>query len=171
MTTDIAPSQRPRPHDHHEKGKTMLRNERPQPYSFPANSGRIQDCPVCGSDEVGTNQGVTIGPDCIHLPAECGECESTWREVFTLNLIDDVRVSDKYKKQQETRAAYTRETLQRAYVMYESGCTHLAVTKETGLDLETAEWISSRQLDGLGLPPASPGEVAGAQIGDELQGG
>jgi hypothetical protein len=47
---------------------------------------------------------------------------------------------------------HSRESLQRAYDMYEQGATHFSVTKETGLDRETAEWISNRQLNGLGLP-------------------
>jgi len=49
--------------------------------------------------------------------------------------------------------------------MYEEGYTHFAVMEETGLNHETAEWISNRQLAGLGLPPDQPTTLTDA---DEL---
>jgi hypothetical protein len=60
-------------------------------------------------------------------------------------------------------AAYSRESLQRAYDLYEAGYTHFAVMEETGLDKETAEWISNRQLAGLGLPPDQPTTLSDAE--------
>jgi hypothetical protein len=129
----------------------MVRNERPETYFFPRNSGMLESGPVCLSPRVGSYQGVTIEDDCLHLAGECDECKSTWREVFTLTLFEDVRVSDIYKKQEETRATYSHESLLRAYQMYEEGSTHFAVMQETGLDRESAKWIARRQLAGLGL--------------------
>lgn len=134
----------------------MFINKNPMPYSFPPNSGQLETCPVCGHDDVGSYRGALPERDCLTLRAQCNVCESTWQEVYTLTLVEDIRVSDKYRKQQELKASYSRETMERAYELYELGYTHPAVMQETGLDLDTAKWISDRQLLELGLPPREP---------------
>jgi hypothetical protein len=58
-----------------------------------------------------------------------------------------------------TTDTYSQESLERAYEMYEAGCTHFAVVQATGVDRQTAEWVSSRQLAGLGLPSAASEQV------------
>jgi hypothetical protein len=67
------------------------------------------------------------------------------------NLAGDaVSASDKHTPPEHTGGSNSWQALQRAYQMYEQGSTHFAVMSETGLDRETAEWISKRQSAGLG---------------------
>ncbi len=79
-----------------------------------------------------------------------------------------VGASDEHKPPEHTRDPYSQQTLQRAYQMFEQGSTHVAVMNETGLDRETAEWISDRQLAGLGLPPIEPVTIVDSKPGDDL---
>jgi hypothetical protein len=68
--------------------------------------------------------------------------------------VQDRLAADTEVRHKEAALSYSQESLQHAYEMYEQGATHFAVMNETGLDRETAEWVSNRQLGGLGVPPA-----------------
>jgi len=137
------------------KATHMFKNEKPRPYSFPPNSGRLETCPVCGDDNLGIDRGVSFEGDCLRMRGKCNQCKSTWREVLTLTLVEDIRVSDKYKKRQELRDSYGRKSLERAYQMYEEGSTHLAVMQATGLDRETASGFPAGNWPSLGFRRSS----------------
>jgi hypothetical protein len=75
---------------------------------------------------------------------------------------------DMLKPPEHTKDPYSEQTLQRAYQMREEGSTRFAIMNETGIDAETADWISNRRSAGLGLPAAEPVQIAKLEPEDEL---
>jgi hypothetical protein len=90
--------------------------------------------------------------------------ESFQQELADGRVID----GDKHKPDERANDPYSPETLQRAYRMYEEGATPVAVMNATGLDRETSEWISTRQIAGLGIPADKPDTIVEAKLEDEL---